>query len=30
MLGWFRTLLPKEDNFHRLFDAHAASQAFLT
>ena len=25
MLGWFQTLLPKEDNFFRLFDAHAAT-----
>ena len=23
MLSWFRALLPKEDNFFRLFDAHA-------
>jgi hypothetical protein len=25
MLGWFQALLPKEDNFFRLFDAHAAT-----
>ncbi|WP_421728763.1 DUF47 domain-containing protein [Brevundimonas sp.] len=25
MLSWFRALLPKEDNFFRLFDAHAAT-----
>ena len=25
MLGWFQALLPKEDNFFRLFDAHAVT-----
>ena len=25
MLNWFQALLPKEDNFFRLFDAHALS-----
>ena len=25
MLGWFQALLPREDNFFRLFDAHAAT-----
>lgn len=25
MLSWFQALLPKEDNFFRLFDAHAAT-----
>lgn len=25
MLRWFQALLPKEDNFFRLFDAHAAT-----
>lgn len=25
MLGWFQALLPKEDDFFRLFDAHAAT-----
>ena len=25
MLSWFRALLPKEDDFFRLFDAHAAT-----
>ena len=25
MLGWFQALLPKEENFFRLFDAHAAT-----
>jgi predicted phosphate transport protein (TIGR00153 family) len=25
MLGWFQALLPKEDNFFRLFNAHAAT-----
>jgi len=25
MLNWFQALLPKEDNFFRLFDAHAQS-----
>ncbi|HEX8470618.1 MAG TPA: DUF47 domain-containing protein [Brevundimonas sp.] len=25
MLGWFQALLPKEDNFFRLFEAHAAT-----
>ena len=25
MLGWFQALLPKEDNFFRLFDAHAST-----
>ena len=25
MLSWFQTLLPKEDNFFRLFEAHAAT-----
>ncbi|MNI03531.1 putative pit accessory protein [compost metagenome] len=27
MLNWFQALLPKEDNFFRLFDAHAQSLA---
>ena len=25
MLGWFQALLPREDNFFRLFNAHAAT-----
>ena len=25
MLGWFQALLPKEDNFFRLFEAHATT-----
>ena len=25
MLGWFQALLPREDNFFRLFNAHAPS-----